>query len=67
LRLSRIEDPMSWFLKSTWFTERFIQPGIISEASFERLITKVTQICDCYQIDESKFDFGTLCQGVESL
>ncbi len=60
LRLSRIEDPMGWFLKSTWFTERFIQTGIISEALFERLMTKVAQICDGYQIDESKFDFASL-------
>jgi len=60
LRLSRIEDPMDWFLKSTWFTERFIQTGIISETLFERLMTKVAQICDGYQIDESKFDFGSL-------
>ncbi len=60
LRLSRIEDPMGWFLKSTWFTERFIQTGIISELLFERLMTKVAQICDGYHIDESKFDFGSL-------
>tara|TARA_B100000315_G_C14587773_1_gene594031 strand:- start:3024 stop:4745 length:1722 start_codon:yes stop_codon:yes gene_type:complete len=62
LSLSRIEDPMGWFLKSTWFTERFIQPGIISESLFDRLITKVTLICACYQIDETKFDFSALPQ-----
>ena len=60
LRLSRIEDPMDWFLKSTWFTERFIQTGVISEALFERLMTNVAQICDGYQIDESKFNFSSL-------
>ena len=60
LRLSRIDDPLGWFLKSTWFTERFIQTGVISEALFNRLITKVAQICDCYEIDESKFDFDSV-------
>jgi hypothetical protein len=60
LRLSRILDPMAWFMKSTWFGEHFIEYGIITGAMFEDLVRVVGAICDCYEVDESKFDFTVL-------
>jgi hypothetical protein len=63
LRLSRIPDPLDWFMKSTWFPQRFIQNGIITEAQFIRLVGLIGSICDCYRIDETKFDFGKLENG----
>ena len=58
LRLSRIEDPLDWFYKSTWFVERFVRGGIITRERFEELVELIGKICDCYWIDESKLDFS---------
>lgn len=60
LRLSRIEDPMSFFVKSTWFAEHYYRPGVVTEEQFQQVVNLVGAICDCYAIDESKFDFSTL-------
>jgi hypothetical protein len=60
LRLSRIENPMEWFMKSTWFGEHFIRKGIITDTLFEELVDVVGAICDCYEVDESKFNFSAL-------
>lgn len=60
LRLSHIEDPMGFFLKSSWFAEEYFRSGIIREDQFQKVLTLVSEICDCSAIDESKFDFSTL-------
>jgi len=60
LRLSRIENPMEFFLRSSWFAENYYGPGVLSEEQFQQVINLVGGICDCYAIDESKFDFSTL-------
>jgi hypothetical protein len=60
LRLSRIEDPMGYFVKSTWFAEHYYRPGVLTEGQFQQVVNLVGGICDCYAIDESKFDFSTL-------
>ena len=60
LRLSRIDDPMDFFLKSSWFAEHYYRPGVLSEEQFRRVIDLVGGLCGCYAIDESKFDFSTL-------
>lgn len=60
LSLSRIENPLEWFYSSTWFVEYFVDNGIISKALFEQLTGVVGEICDCYSVAESKFDFGML-------
>ncbi len=63
LRLSRIEDPFRWFYNSTWFVEYFIDNKIISKSLFEQLTNIIKNICDCYQLDESKFDFPQVSIG----
>ncbi len=60
LRLSRIEDPLNWFYSSTWFTEYYINNGIIDTECFEQLTDVIGNICGCYQLDQSKFDFTSL-------
>jgi hypothetical protein len=60
LRLSSIDDPLGFFLKSSWFAEEYYRTGILSEEQFQQVLTLVGEICDCYAIDESKFDFLTL-------
>lgn len=60
LGLSRIKNPLQWFYSSTWFVEYFIDNGVISKPLFEELIKIVGEICDCYQLDESQFNFEQL-------
>ena len=60
LRLSRIDDPMGFFLKSSWFAEQYYRPGVLSEGQFQQVVNLVGEICGCYAIDESKFDFPSL-------
>lgn len=60
LHLSRIENPLQWFYGSTWFVEYFVDNDIISKALFEQLTEVVGAICNCYTVDESKFDFEHL-------
>jgi len=60
LRLSRIDDPMAAFAKSTWFAEEYYRPGILSEGQFQQVLNLVGEMCGSYAIDESKFDFSKL-------
>jgi hypothetical protein len=57
LRLSRINDPMDFFLKSSWFAEHYYRSGVLTEAQFKKVVELVGGLCGCYAIDESKFDF----------
>lgn len=63
LRLSRIDHPLAFFLSSTWFPEEYFRRGILNEAQFQELLDRVGDLCDCYTIDESKFDFSNLASG----
>ncbi len=58
LGLSRIPDPLSWLMKSTWFEARFLRTGVVTQALFERLVATIGAICACYEIDETKFEFA---------
>lgn len=62
LRLSRIIDPMSFFLKSSWFAEHYYHPGVLNEEQFDQVLNLVGEICESYAIDESKFDFSTITE-----
>ncbi len=60
LRLSRIPEGRDWFLRSTWFAERFIEPGIITLEQFHQLADAIAAVCDCYELDPERFDFTAL-------
>lgn len=60
LKLSRIENPVDWFMKCTWFKEQFIRTKIITQTQFDQLLDLSAKICDCYELDESAFDFSGL-------
>jgi len=47
-------------VKSSWFAEEYYRPGILSERQFQEVLHLVGEMCGCYAIDESKFDFSTL-------
>lgn len=58
LQLTEIEHPKRWFIRSTWFKEYFISNSIITELQFAAMCHLVAEICDCYQIDKSQFNFS---------
>ncbi len=60
LRLSQIADPRAYFLGSTWFAEEYLEPRIVTEAQLTRLLDVVGSLCDCYTVDETKFDRARL-------
>lgn len=53
LRLSAVDDPMRYFIDSTWFMEMFVETGVTTLAGFEALVTAMAAICDGYVIDET--------------
>jgi hypothetical protein len=56
LLLSSIRDPRSWFMHSTWFEALFIEPGIVGEDEFDRLVDRIGRICDTYAIDRDRIE-----------
>jgi len=57
LALSRIENQKKWFFESTWIRPIFIDRGILSRSGFEEIVGLVSEICNCYSLDESGFEF----------
>jgi len=55
LGFSRIDDRRTFFLRSTWFDEDFLRPGILDEQRFDALATAVARLCSAYAVDESRF------------
>ncbi|MCG8409590.1 MAG: hypothetical protein MI923_30660 [Phycisphaerales bacterium] len=55
LRFSRIDDPLAYFLGSTWFGEQYLKTGILTDTQFKNLLSVVGKLCDCYEVDQSKF------------
>ena len=60
LHLSSIEQPMDWFLKSTWFEPLFVHPGLITLSSFVDLTDQIGKICSCYAIDPAAIELPVL-------
>jgi hypothetical protein len=58
LRLSRIADPRTYFANSTWFTDEYLQRGIVSAPLWERLVVTLGNICGCYVVDWTQFTPG---------
>lgn len=56
LGFSRLEDPWGFFMKSTWFHEQYLKPGVLSEALFQQLVALVGRICATYAVDERWFN-----------
>jgi hypothetical protein len=54
LRFSAIEDKRTYFLRSTWFDCDFLDSGILSMESFERLDRAWCRLFDTFAIDHGK-------------
>ena len=55
LRLSKMPDPMAYFIGSTWFRHHFVEAQIVSQEGTSALFDAVKDICDCYAIDDAAF------------
>lgn len=55
LRFSFMPDAYDYFIKTTWFAEQYLHPGIVTEEKVKDLFGIVASICDCYQVDETRF------------
>lgn len=55
LRFSRIDDPFSYFMSSTWFGEQYLKTGILNEDYLKQAIGVLGKLCDCFTIDCSYF------------
>jgi hypothetical protein len=60
LRFSALQDPLAYFLNSTWFGEEYLVRRILTERQLGELLDTMGKICACYTIDWTKFtpEFG---------
>jgi hypothetical protein len=54
LGLTRVEDPRSFFLSSTWFADDFLATRILDERRFDALADAVARLCACHAVDGSR-------------
>ena len=55
LKLSRIQDPLRYLIRSTWLREYLIDFGVLSLEHLRALLRATEQMCACYEIDEDAF------------
>ena len=55
LRLSQVDDPLTYFLDSTWIRDEYLARQIVGEAPLLGLLEAVGALCDCYAVDETQF------------
>ncbi len=55
LRLTRLPDPMAYFLDATWFRQHFIDIGLVDESRTRALFDAMGEVCACYAVDDSFF------------
>jgi hypothetical protein len=58
LRFSAVADARTFFLRSTWCDADFLDSGVLRESDLDALAAAVAAICDCYDVDESRFAFA---------
>jgi hypothetical protein len=51
LNLSRMSDPLDYFMHSTWFSDYFIETGLVRRDDFVHLLESVTKTFATYRID----------------
>ena len=54
LGLSRVPDPRTYFLRSTWFVEDFMTAGIVTDDQFDALAEAIGRLGECYAVEESR-------------
>lgn len=54
LGLSAIEDPRTFFFRSTWFDADFVNAGVLDEERFDALAAAVRALCACHAVDTAR-------------
>jgi hypothetical protein len=54
LAFSAVEDPRTYFFRSTWFDADYIASGALDARRFDELSAAVSRLCACHAIDESR-------------
>ena len=52
LHLSRMPEPLAYFLCSTWFPDYFLDTGLVQRTDFEQLLDAVSRVFALHHIDE---------------
>jgi hypothetical protein len=55
LTFSAVNDPVEFFVHSTWFDADFFTTGVLDRQRFVALAAAVQRVCATYQIDEACF------------
>jgi hypothetical protein len=51
LGMTRVADPRSFFLGTTWFPDDFFATGVLDERRFDALAVAVARLCACHAVD----------------
>jgi hypothetical protein len=55
LGLGRVPDPERYFLRSTWFSDYFVDTGLVPLPHLRALAGAVGRVCACYEVDTAAF------------
>jgi hypothetical protein len=50
-----VTDPVSFFVRSTWFDADFFATGILDGARVAMLTERARALCACWAVDEARF------------
>jgi hypothetical protein len=59
LGFTRVEEPRSFFLSSTWFADDFLATGVLDERRFDALAASGARLCACHAVDTSRLRLPT--------
>jgi len=60
LRFSAIADPRSYLLDTTWLRDDFLATRILREEDLDLLLSAAAALCQCHDVDGSRFVPGAL-------
>ncbi|MCX4239547.1 hypothetical protein [Paraliomyxa miuraensis] len=55
LSLSRIDDPLRYFLRSTWWSDFFVDTGLVPLPHLMAILEATARLRACYEVDEDAF------------
>jgi hypothetical protein len=58
LGMTAIEDPLAFFVTSTWFDQDFFATGILDERRFVELAATAARLCTSYAVDATRLRFA---------
>jgi hypothetical protein len=56
LWLAAIDDPWDYFMRSTYFSEEFVESGFVSLEAAKELFGALRALCECHVVDEARLD-----------